>query len=377
MSYIFIIAAFNALFFSVLLLQKRPKATHDKILLFWLIFLAIFTGTYGLFSDVLFTSHPVLSAGFIALLILHGPFLYLYISSLISESGKLPRAWFFHFVLFLLFILYLLAASFSPGVAQRISLNHAVSEGEPPLLFSFFLILTALSGPVYFFLSVRLFKKLDINIFNNFSFVKNMNLSWLRKLVYIFGAVWTVLMIFAVIHHLFKLYSWSFCTDGLTLSLSVFIILIGYFGLKQKEIFMAPEKETYVTVRKQEKYAGSVLSESDMRMYFEKLKEYMETEKPHLNPELRLQQLAGELDIQPYNLSRVINEKAGKNFFDFVNGYRIEEVKTKIADPSFSRYSLLGIAFESGFNSKSAFNRVFKQLAKVTPSQYKKSLHNS
>ncbi len=374
MKYIFLIAAFNALFFSVLLFQKKPKATHDKVLTFWLLYLAFLTGTYGLFSDELFTFYPVLSGGFISLFLLHGPFLFLYISSLISDSGKLKRTQIFHFVPFLLFNLYLLGASFSPGVSQRLSLNHAESAGNMPVVFSFFLILTVLSGPVYFLLSVRLFRKLDVNIFTNFSFLENVNLSWLRKLVYLFGGVWTALMIFAVIHHIFKLYSWSFCTNGLTLSLSVFIILIGYYGLNQREIFTSPEKETYVTARKQEKYAGSALNEADVQLYFEKLTTYMATEKPYLDPELRLQQLAEKLDIQPHHLSRVINEKVGKNFFDFVNSYRIEEVKAKIADPDFRVFSLLGIAFESGFNSKSAFNRVFKKITNVTPTQYKNSL---
>jgi AraC-like DNA-binding protein len=100
----------------------------------------------------------------------------------------------------------------------------------------------------------------------------------------------------------------------------------------------------------------------------------METEKPHLNENLTLGELANNLEILPNNLSRLINEEFGKNFHEFVNAYRIDEVKKSLADPKFAHYSLLGIAFECGFNSKSTFNSVFKQLTGKTPSAYRKSL---
>lgn len=228
MKFIFLIAAFNAFFFSVLLFQKKPKAVHDKILIFWLTYLGLYTGIYGLFSLELFIHFPLLSVSFISLLLLHGPFLYVYIASLIINSTKFKSINLLHFVPFLLINFYLIVVSFFPILAERISLSHAASEHESPILFQLFLILIVFSGPAYFVLSTRLFKKLDIQIFNNFSSAENFNLDWLRKLVYIFGSVWTLLMAAATIHHVFHLFSWIFCTDGISLSLSIFIILIGY-----------------------------------------------------------------------------------------------------------------------------------------------------
>ena len=373
MKYVFLIAAFNAFFFLILLLQKKPKALHDKILIWWLVYLGIYTGFYGLFSSELFTNFPILSASFISLLMLHGPFLYFYISSLVINTDRFSSKNLLHFTPFLVFNFYLFVVSFFPMASERISLSHVVSDYESPLLFRLFLILTVLSGPVYFVLSTRLFKKLDIQIFNNFSSAENLNLDWLRKLVYIFGSVWTLLMVVATIHHVFHLFSWIFCTDGISLSLSIFIILIGYYGLKQKELFSNPEKESFVLEQKPGKYAGSGLKEPDARLYLEKLKNYMATEKPYLNPDLNLPQLAKEVDIPAHYLSQVINEGMGLNFFDFINRQRVEDVKSKITDPKFNNYSILGIAFESGFNSKSAFNRVFKNSTGLTPSEYKKS----
>ncbi|MDP3353716.1 MAG: helix-turn-helix domain-containing protein, partial [Flavobacteriaceae bacterium] len=211
-----------------------------------------------------------------------------------------------------------------------------------------------------------------INIFNNFSYSEEIDLDWLRKLVYIFGIIWSALMIIAIIHHVFKLYSMVFCTDGLFLSLSIFILLIGYFGLRQKEIFNNLHIETSDFIKDIPiKYVGLTLKEADIDYYIKKLKHHMINEKPYLISNLTLPQLAANLEIPSHHLSKVINENFENNFFDFINQYRIEEVKAKLTDPKFKNFSLLGIALDSGFNSKSAFNRVFKKMTGLTPSKYK------
>ena len=87
MHYLFLIAGFNAIFFALLLFQKK-MARHDKILFCWLIYLGFYTGFYGLFSHKLFTAYHLLSASFVSLLMLNGPFLYLYISSLKVKHRK-------------------------------------------------------------------------------------------------------------------------------------------------------------------------------------------------------------------------------------------------------------------------------------------------
>lgn len=374
MKYFFLIAAFNALFFSVLIWQKK-KAWHDRILIYWLLYLALFTGSYALLSETLFTDFHLLSVSFISLLMLHGPFLYLYISALINEKFEISGKSLLHFVPFLLFNVFVLVSPFFSEISDRIRLDHVEIEHGAPLLFNFFLILTALSGPIYFILSVRLFKILDINIFNNFSTAEQVNLDWLRKLVYSFGVIWTVLIGFAVIHHVFHLFSWVFCTDGLTLSLSGFIILIGYFGLKQREIFIHhDDREVEYVTEAKAKYANILLKDSDAEQYLSKINTFMKTEKVYLDANFTLPDLAEKLEIPSHILSRVINEKLGLNFFDFINQYRIEEVKSKMANPDFDNLSLLGIAFESGFNTKSAFNRVFKKMTGLTPSEFKKQI---
>ncbi|MCG9970908.1 helix-turn-helix domain-containing protein [Christiangramia crocea] len=262
-----------------------------------------------------------------------------------------------------------------PEVSGRLRLDHVEQEQQAPWLFNFFLALTALSGPAYFLLAFKLFKDFDFQVKNNFSSREDVNPDWLRKLVYSFGAVWTVLIIVAVIHHVFNLFSWKFCTDGLFLSLSVFVIMIGYLGLKQKEIFIDyPHKEIDYVTDADTGYSNVLFEDAEANMYLKKIQGYMEQEKPYLNAHLSLPDLASQLEIPSHHLSRVINERLKLNFFDFINQYRVEEVKTKIANPKFDNLSLLGIAFESGFNSKSAFNRIFKKMTGSTPSAYKRSI---
>ncbi len=271
--------------------------------------------------------------------------------------------------------MYLLISFKFPEYSERIRMDHVSHSISPPTLFSIFLILTALSGPFYFVLSAKLFKKFDINIFNNFSFSENIDLDWLRKLVLIFGIIWSALIFIAVIHHVFHLFSMIFCTDGLFLSLSLFIILVGFFGLRQKAIFInySAENQDFVTKPKKS-VSGLHLNESDISRYTKQIKNYMNSEKPYLNPNLTLPQLSNELNIPTHHLSKVINENFEMNFFEFVNHYRIDEVKKKMSEPETNSLSLLGIAYESGFNSKSAFNRVFKNITNMTPSEFKKTI---
>jgi len=375
MKFIFLIASFNAFFFTILLFQKKPRALHDKILIFWLLYLGLFIGVYAFYLHELFTRFQLLSISLISLLMLHGPLLYLYIKTLVSDGSLFQRLNLVHLIPFVLFNLYIFISSFNPDISRKLNIEYVAPGSNTPILFSFFLIMTALSGTVYFLLTFRLFKKLDINIFHNFSNIANIDLYWIRKLILVFGIVWTALISVTVVHHVFNMFSMVFCTDGLFLSLSVFVILIGYFGLKQKVIFSAENNIIEGDSGKiQTKYSGSRLTDSEAKQHAGNLADHMKSAKLYLNPDLSLSQLAADLNISVHYLSQVINEQFNLNFFDFVNGYRVEAFKEKIKDPEYRNYSLLGIAFECGFNSKSAFNRIFKQATGLTPSQYKKAV---
>lgn len=377
MKYIFFIASFNAFFFLVLLLQKESKQLHHRILIFWLLYLGLSTALYALTINLLPTAH-FLSSGIIALFLLHGPFLHLYVTALTSNQKSFRTRDIGHFIPFMSFILYLMIAFNFPTYSEGIRVDHvAKGTAEHPYLFVFFLIITALSGPVYFFLAYRKYRE-SKKPSPDFS-GREVDFTWLGKLIPIFGVAWTVLIIIAIIHHIFQLFSMAFCTDGLFLTLSIFIILIGYFGLKQKNVLIDYPIETN-NRRDNEpeiKYAATKMEGPQLQQCCNKVEHYMETQKPYLDSDLSLPKLAVGLKLSTHHISQVINEVHGKNFFNFINKYRVEEVKRKIQDPNFQNYSLLGIAYESGFNSKSAFNRVFKNITGTTPSEFRRTQHAS
>ena len=102
----------------------------------------------------------------------------------------------------------------------------------------------------------------------------------------------------------------------------------------------------------------------------------MLTQKPYRNNELTLPMLAELLGISTNNLSQILNEGFGENFYKFINRYRIEESQRLLLDPSFMHFNILGIAFEAGFNSKATFNKTFKEIVGISPSEFLKNYQN-
>lgn len=169
MKYIFIIAAFNSFFYTALLLQKKPRAIHDIVLIIWLVYLGFFIGTYSFFSHELFTHFKLLSISLISLFMLHGPFLYIYISKLVSSAKRIFWKDLLHLIPFILFNAYVLFSSFSPEASEKLNLERLSLGYNPPLLFLFFLSFTALSGTVYFLLTIKLFRIQKPDILTTFS----------------------------------------------------------------------------------------------------------------------------------------------------------------------------------------------------------------
>ncbi|MFI5160578.1 MAG: FtsX-like permease family protein [Sphingobacteriales bacterium] len=104
------------------------------------------------------------------------------------------------------------------------------------------------------------------------------------------------------------------------------------------------------------------------------LKKAMEATRYYQDPELSLSSLADKLELTTHELSRVINTVLKKSFNDFINEYRVRDVVSKIHDPAYDHITLLGIAFGSGFNSKTTFNRAFRELIGKSPAEYKNEL---
>jgi AraC-like DNA-binding protein/uncharacterized membrane protein len=167
--------------------------------------------------------------------------------------------------------------------------------------------------------------------------------------------------------------------DAIWLAFSTITYFVGYFAIHQPEIFkISPQqlsifgevskaaiRESYEEIP--DKKTDQIEDITAMRQQIE---DYMLKNKPYTNPRLSLSELAGKVKLPQHTLSRVINDGFEKNFFDFINSYRIDEFKKRVDNPKFKNYTLLSIAYEVGFNSKTAFNRSFKKITGQTPRDY-------
>lgn len=142
---------------------------------------------------------------------------------------------------------------------------------------------------------------------------------------------------------------------------SLVIYVMSYIGLKQSNIFS-----------QEAKYKKSVLSSTETEAWFNQLQELMITDKPYKDTLLTLPKLAKKLGISSNLLSQVINERAKQTFPDYINKYRINEAQLLLANLSVNNQKISSIAFDTGFNTLSAFNAAFKKFTQLTPSEYRK-----
>lgn len=164
-------------------------------------------------------------------------------------------------------------------------------------------------------------------------------------------------------------------TDALWVVFALTAFFLGYYTMRQPEIFKLPpadvEPSEQILEAQEKAYS---MDEVEMTGIKEKLEQTMQEEQPYTNPGLSLNQLAELAGTSPHSLSKVINEGYEMNFNDFVNSYRIQEFKRLAQQEKYKNYTLVAIAFMVGFNSKSAFNRSFKKLENCTPGEFLKRI---
>lgn len=119
-----------------------------------------------------------------------------------------------------------------------------------------------------------------------------------------------------------------------------------------------------------EKYTKSGLTTDDIQLYGSKIRNYLETSKAFKSSDFNLSELSSELNIPKHQMSQVLTEFFGVSFYQLIQKYRVQEVQKLMVSNQYKHLSLLGIANECGFQSKSAFNKAFKEIVGVTPSKY-------
>ena len=351
--------------------HKERKKASNRVLA-WLILLFSVNLLVPELTRNFYTRFPHLISSSDSLLYLFGPLIYFYTILLTGKSNKLTKRDLLHFIPFALGTL-IMVPFYMQGADAK--LRHAIDVQVNGLPTSFVIgwSLECLHIAVYMFFSIRIILQYRLRIKESFSNLQKINLQWLYYILIGNMVIW-VLDSAILISYLFGAQPESFSTVSHIFGYmtGVFIYVIGYRALKHPEVF-SQILEASVNKRPVEtKYYRSGLNSIKAEEYKTLLKDFMEDESPYLNSDLTLTELSDSLSIPNNHLSQVINEKFGYNFFDFVNGYRVKEAQAWLKDPIKRNATMLEIAFESGFKSKSTFNAAFKKHTAQTPSEYKK-----
>jgi len=236
-----------------------------------------------------------------------------------------------------------------------------------PVITGWLWALLVVQAFLYLIPSLRLLHRYRRSLPDQESNLAGIDLGWLMWFSQLFLALYVS---YAVILVIMIRGPYSFPVRGsLSIALSVLVFLIGYRGLLQRETPAVEDLEAR-SPRVQEKYQKTSIPADEVEELKTRLVRAMETEKLYLDPELRLSDLVERLHATRNQLSYVINQRFGKNFYNFVNEYRVGEVLRLMDEGSYEDKKILALAFDSGFNSKPAFNLVFKKQTGLTPSEY-------
>ncbi|NHM06189.1 helix-turn-helix transcriptional regulator [Flavobacterium sp. CYK-4] len=371
---LFVLGISISLFLCFLLVFKQSKSRADYILAAWL---------FVIFAHLaLFKIHDALRADYFSYLygieaplpFLHGPLLYLYLAALTNHFPVGRYRFLIHFMPFLFSYLTMIPFFCLSAQEKEYIYRHDGIGYEDFVFYSSIFI--NISGVYYVFRSIVLLRRHRKDILHQFSDIDRINLQWMTGLIIGIGAIWIAVL---------------FGNDQQVFALAVFVVLyIGYFGINQVRIFgnavitqstTMTSNVSQVTATLEEvsqenklhenvKYAKTGLKKEAAMKIVQALDQLMDQEHLYRDTYLKISDLALKLDIHPNVLSQAINEYKNQNFYDYINTLRINEFISLIGRPENQKYTMMSLAYDCGFNSKSSFNRHFKRVTGKTPTEY-------
>jgi AraC-like DNA-binding protein len=293
-----------------------------------------------------------------------GPLLYLYLRAITSGRRRLARRDLAHFVPFALCTLYLLPSFFQSTDAK---LSALAVEYTRPTLGGWYYVRSALVVThflAYLVVVIRMLWRYTRRVkAEGAAAADRAALAQIRFLVAACVCIWLA----AVLR--FALDQTARTNLLVPLLVSGVVYGLGYMNMSGRAA-EADESEAKGEPAPT-KYERSTLTPERAERYLKRLLDVMESERPYTDGDLTLQKLAERLAIPAQHLSQTVNGRLNQTFSDFVNSYRVEEAKRKLTDPRLKHYSVLAIAEDVGFNSKSSFNAVFKKHTGMTPSEFR------
>lgn len=363
---LFSFCAVQGLFLTgVLFFLKKGRPAANRFLAALAFLIAVIASGYVVQTSSLSQALPSLAFLLGPFWMLLGPALFGYMWLLTGHSVRLSWATLLQLIPFFIYLIPTLHSTLFPGhyyaagYAKYLYMAQDGSIGLLPLLYTYLFTIQMI---VYVVLSVRLLHRYEKAYRDDAADNGVSYLQWLRRLVTMFLVYMAYETVFSVIllvsrsvEVLYYYYS--------ALLISSFLLLIIYTAIRDPQVFSPLPANG-------KKYDRSSLSEPYVEQNLAKLMELMEQQKPHLRNNLKLLDLAEMLGISRHHVTQLLNQQVGQTFHAFINSYRVKEACRRLSDPASRNYSVLAIAHDVGFNSKTSFNRIFKQHTQMTPSQY-------
>ena len=366
---LFVLIVFQLLFLSAYLFsQQKGKPLSNRLLGIFFLTIALNLFDVLLLQTGVYFAHPGIAGLGSCLPLLFGPLLYFYTRSVVYRNFSVSAKSLLHFLPFLLIFccteIYYQSQPFDvqERILLSISLHHipVFISAVSTLIFLQFLCYAAASLRL-----VSLYKKMAGQHFSNPEYA---DVSWLYSTLMFF----ILIIIISALNGLLaqtpfaKYYLFAFNLVIILLLLFVIQVMMKalgrpYFFSFADQFDPAAPAAKMTEQERQEKQAT-----------IQTLLTLMQRDKPYLEPDLTLEQLAAKLSLKPRALSQAINDILQQNFFDFINRYRINEAKSLLTNPKDKKITVLEVLYQVGFNSKSSFNTLFKKYTGLTPTEFRK-----
>lgn len=383
-----LLGAVQGFFLAVALAAQRRNRTANRLLAVAMFAFSIHLATVVYHAAGWERRFPHFFGAAYPLPLLYGPLIYLYA---VTASNRIRRLrWYdgLHFLPFGLVLLVSLPVYLMSG-AEKLAYYHELQQGARPLLLRVVDPLKLASGVGYSVATIRFLLRHRALVKESYASLEPVNLQWLLRLGLAGALIWGLAAVFELTPQS-DLALLRRGDDAIALALAILVYWIGYMALRQPEIFnfaaldRAPAGETAPPATSSQPaettspaYERSGLSQGEAAALRDSLLSLMEVAKPWRNSDLTLADLAGRLGTTPHRLSQVLNSQLNQTFYDFVNAWRVREVQRRMADEGARNRTILSLALEAGFASKSTFNHVFRQHTGQTPSAWRKSIGRS
>ncbi len=354
--------------FLALVFMKRNRAANRHLSLF-MFFMALDAFELYLRATGHFYQARPYQLSIIPYSFIFGPSIFMYIATLTGRINIFSKR---HLLLYVPFVVFLIL-----NVVLMVLFENGRLSG--PVLIADF----AVNGgglvveAVFYILSLILLNRYLDRLKEYFSAIDTLKLKFLR-------GVLAILILVAILIFLSLAWNGYIRREYKPVDMVVVVISVGIGFAIAVTAMVQPEIFNRVRIIERSgaggddaidpKYEKFRLPEKKEKEHAERLRRYMNEEKPYLQEDLTLQDLADELSLSTHHVSMLLNIHFKQNFYSFINSYRVEEVKRKLALPENRGQSILAIAYSAGFNSKSSFNTVFKKLTGMTPKEYRADL---